>query len=67
MIFHVVRWSLGFRVLSAAFLIAMLTACTYFLWLQLATDEKGIDVISFRMAPLLAFAVWAAPDLPRPG
>jgi hypothetical protein len=58
--FHVVRCSLGLRLLGAAFLIAMLTACTYLLWLHLATDEKRLDVLWFLVAPLLAFAVWAA-------
>jgi hypothetical protein len=45
---------------NAAFIAAMLSACTYFLWLQLATDEKGIAVLWFLMTPLLALAVWAA-------
>jgi hypothetical protein len=56
--FRVVRWGFGLRLLSAALLIAMLTACTYFLWLQFTTDEKGIAVLLFPAAPILAFAVW---------
>jgi hypothetical protein len=58
--FRVVRWGLGLRLLGAVFLIAMLTACTYLLWLQFATDEKRFAVLWFLAAPLLAFAVWAA-------
>jgi hypothetical protein len=58
--FHVVRWSLGLRLLSAVFLIAMLAACTYLLWLQFTTDEKGIAVLWFLVAPLLAIAIWSA-------
>jgi hypothetical protein len=58
--FHVVRWSFRLRLLSATFLIAMLIACIYFLWVELATDEQRTAVLWFLMIPLLAFAVLAA-------
>ena len=58
--FNVVRWGLGLRFLSAVVLIAMLTACTYFVWLQFATDERGIAALLFLTTPSLAFAVWTA-------
>jgi hypothetical protein len=56
--FKLVRWGLGLRLLSAVVLIVMLTACTYFVWLQFATDERGIAVLLFLTTPSLAFAVW---------
>jgi hypothetical protein len=58
--FHVVRWGLGLRLLSAALLIAMLSACAYFSWLQLATDEKSFAVLWFLLIPILVFAAWTA-------
>jgi hypothetical protein len=56
--FHIVRWSFSLRLLSAAFLIAMLTSSVYFLWLQLTTGERGLGVIWFLAIPLLALAFW---------
>jgi len=58
--FRVVRWSIGYRLVSATFLIAILSACAYFLWLELATHEKGVAAVWFLLIPLLALALWGA-------
>ena len=56
--FYVVRWSIRYLLINGAFLIAMLSACIYFLWLEFATDEKGVAVIWFLLIPLLTLAFW---------
>ncbi len=54
------RWPLALRLIYAAFFIAVLAICTFFIWMDLANDENVPLVLWGFAIPLLALSSYGA-------